>query len=313
MTDWRRYGVAATAALLMSRGTILSQQPTFRSGVDVVTVDVSVSRGGEHVGGLKAGNFEVFDNGIRQTIDKVTTEQVPLEAYLVFDVSGSVEGPKLKQLEQAADAFLGGLTQRDKVALITFAQKVEVRQPLTGDFDAFRRALSEIAAGGQTALYDATLRAIGLRERNDNRAVVVVLTDQHDNASTATQKQVTDAAERSDAIVYGVLADQESAPLSGGMGGGMGFRPPQVQFQIGFLRSLADSTGGRVFRTNARLRLDEVFAMVLDDARTRYVLAYRPDRTTPGWHKLQVKLVDAKGDVVARRGYYVATAPAERK
>jgi hypothetical protein len=78
-----------------------------------------------------------------------------------------------------------------------------------------------------------------------------------------------------------------------------------MQFQIGFLRSLADGTGGRVFRTNARLRLDEVFGLVLDDARTRYVLTFRPDKVTAGWHKLQVKLVEAKGDVVARRGYYV--------
>lgn len=309
----RRSLVAAVAVVITLPGAALSQQPTFRSGVDVVTVDVSVSRGGEHIGGLKAGNFDLFDNGVRQTIDKVTLEQVPLEAYLVFDISGSVEGAKLRQLEQAADAFLDGLTSRDKAALITFAHKVDVRQPLTGDFEAFRRSLAEIKAGGQTALYDAALRAIGLRERNDNRAIVVVLTDQHDNASDATQKKVVDAAERSDVIAYGVLADEENTGMSGGMGRGMGFRSPQLQFQIGFLRSLADTTGGRVFRTNARLRLDEIFALVLDDARARYVLTYRPDRTLPGWHKLQVKLLDAKGDVVARRGYFVSAAPGERK
>ena len=225
MNAWRRCCHVALVVLLVSGGAALLQQPTFRSGVDVVTVDVSVSRGGEHVGGLMAGNFEVFDNGVKQKIDKMTAEQVPLESYLVFDVSGSIEGPKLKQLEQAAGAFLDGLTRQDKVALITFAQTVEIRQPLTGDFDAFRRSLSEIAAGGQTALYDATLRTIGLRERNDNRALVVVLTDQHDNASNATQKQVIDAAERSDVIAYGVLADQESAPMGGGMGA-VGHRLP---------------------------------------------------------------------------------------
>ena len=65
--------------------------------------------------------------------------------------------------------------------------------------------------------------------------------------------------------------------------GGGGFRPPQVQFQLGFLRSLADTTGGRVFRSNPRLPLDEVFAMVLDDARNRYVITYVPTKTTPGW------------------------------
>jgi Ca-activated chloride channel homolog len=304
MSAW----VRCLAVLLVLPAAIIAQQPTFRTGVDVVTVDVSVSRGGEHIGGLKAANFEVYDNGARQKIDKVTLEQVPLEAYLVFDVSGSIEGPKLQQLEQAADAFLDGLTPGDKIALVTFARDVEVRQPLTGDFAAFRRAVSEIKAGGQTALFDATLKTIGLRERNDNRAVVVVLTDQHDNASNTTQKQAIEAAERSDVIAYGVLADEDAGAMGGGMGrgmGGIGFRSPQMQFQIGFLRSLAETTGGRVFRTNARLRLDEVFGLVLDDARTRYILSYRPDKASRGWHKLQVKLVDAKGDVVARRGYYV--------
>lgn len=304
MNPWRwRIG----AALVLPAALIAQQAPTFRTGVDVVNVDVSVSRSGEHIEGLKVGNFEVYDNGVKQKIDKVTLEQVPLESYLVFDVSGSVEGPKLQQLEQAANAFLDGLTPRDKVALVTFAKDVEVRQPLTADFGAFRDALSKIKAGGQTALYDAALRAVNLRERNDNRAVVLILTDQHDNASAATQKQAIEAAERSDVIAYGVLAD-EDAGSAGGMGRGMGmggFRPAQMQFQIGFLRSLADGTGGRVFRTNARLRLDEIFRLVLDDARTRYVLTYRPDKIAPGWHKLQVKLVEAKGDVVARRGYYV--------
>ena len=309
--------LAAAAVFLIGPAAVLSQQPTFRSGVDVVTVDVSVSRGGEHIGGLTARNFEIFDNDAKQKIDRVTLEQVPLEVYLAFDVSGSVGGEKRDQLVRAANSLIDGLTRQDKVALVTFAAKVDVVQPLTGDFEAFRRSLSEITPGGQTALYDAALRTIGLRERNDNRAVVVVLTDQHDNASNTTQKQVVEAAERSDVVAYGVLADQESASIGGPMGnmrgGQIGFRSPQLQFQIGFLRSLADTTGGRVFRTSAALRLDEAFALVLEDARTRYVLTYRPEKITPGWHKLRVKLVDAKGDVVARRGYFVATPPPPAK
>jgi VWFA-related protein len=287
------------------------QQPTFRAGVDVVRVDVSVSRGGEHIAGLKAGNFDVFDNGVKQKIDRFAVEEVPLEAYLVLDLSGSVEGAKLEQLKRAAGAFVDGLVARDKVALITFAEKVSVRQPLTADFEAFRHSLANVEAGGNTALYDAVSRTISLREPRDNRGIVVVFTDDHDNASTATAKQAVDAADRSDVIVYGVLA--ADAAGGGGPGMGMGFRSPQVQFQIGFLRSLAESTGGRVFRAGPRLSLEEVFGLVLDDARSRYMLTYSPDRTAPGWHKLNVKLVGAKGDVVARRGYFVGAAPAERK
>lgn len=310
--SWQFHLVTA-AVLLAWPAAWAPQQPTFRSGVDVVTVDVSVSRHGEHVEGLQTRNFELFDNGVRQQIDRVALELVPLEVCLVFDTSGSVAGEKLAQLARAADALLGGLTPRDKVALVTFAETVEVRQSLTDDVAAFRKAISEIKAGGRTALYDATLRAIGLRQHNDNRAIIVVLTDQHDNASTATQKQVVEAAERSDVIAYGVLAEQQTPTMGGSLGRGGAFRPPQVQFQIGFLRSLAETTGGRVFRTSAAMRLDEAFALVLDDARTRYVLTYRPRHVTPGWHKLQVRLVDAKGDVVARRGYVVPSPFNERQ
>jgi Ca-activated chloride channel homolog len=286
------------------------QQPTFRAGVDIVAVDVSVSRSEEYVEGLQARNFDVFDNGVRQKIDKVSFEQVPIDAYLVFDISGSIAGDKLAELRHAANAFVDGLTPRDKVALITFSKEMKIQQPLSGDLALFRRALDEIKPGGQTALFDATAQTIRLRERNDRRALVLILTDQGDNASEVTQKQAIEIAERSDVIVYGVLAEEPSAGGMGGGGmmapGGGAFRPPQMQFQLGFLRSLADGTGGRVFRSNPRLPLDEVFAMVLDDARTRYVITYVPDKTTPGWHKLQVKLIDAKGDVVARRGYFVA-------
>ena len=93
------------AMLVLPAALVAQQAPTFRTGVDVVNVDVSVSRSGEHIEGLKVGNFEVYDNGVKQKIDKVTLEQVPLESYLVFDVSGSIEGPKLQQLEQATQAL----------------------------------------------------------------------------------------------------------------------------------------------------------------------------------------------------------------
>ncbi len=292
------------------------QQPTFRAGVDIVTVDVSVSRSAEYVEGLQARNFDVFDNGARQKIDKVTFEQVPIDAYLLFDISGSIAGAKLAELRHAANAFVDGLSPFDQVALLTFSKEMKIQQPLTADFAQFRRALEEIKPGGQTALFDATAQTIRLRERNGRRALVLILTDQGDNASEVTQKQAIEIAERSDVIVYGVLADEGSTGSGAGGGmmapGGGGFRPPQMQFQLGFLRSLADTTGGRVFRANPRLPLDEVFELVLEDARTRYVITYTPDKAIPGWHKLQVKLIDAKGDVVARRGYFVAEGASGR-
>ena len=294
--------VAALVAL-----PLFAQQPTFRAGVDVVKVDVSISRSGEHVGGLTAQNFEVFDNGVKQKITNVAVAQVPLEVYLVLDLSGSVQGEALAQLKRAANALVDGLVPSDRVALLTFSKTVTVLQELTSNFQAFKAALAEATPSGNTALFDAVLKAISMREPRDNRAIVVVFTDEGDNASTATPKQVFDAAERSDVTGYGVLAPQvRSTGVGVGMGG-TGFGAPQ--FQLGFLRSLADGTGGRVFRASERLPLEDLFEMVLDDARSRYVLTYSPDKTTPGLHKLNVKLVAAKGDVTARRSYFVGKPP----
>lgn len=295
------FAVAAVLAPLCG-AAIARQQPTFRVGVDLVTVDVSVTRNVEPVAGLTAENFTVFDNGVKQRLERVVHEQVPLEAFLVLDMSGSVAGAELEQLKAAAGAFVSGLTPQDKVALVTFAQQPSVAQPLTGDFDAFARALTAVKAGGNTAIYDATHLAITLRKPGDTRGVAVVFTDGMDNASTMSAKAVVEAAERSDLIVYGVSVSQAGGDR------GFGIPDPRGRFQFGFLRSLADTTGGRVFNAASGPRLKDVFALILDDIRARYLLTYYPDKVAAGWHKLQVKLNGVKGDVLARRGYYAAPA-----
>ena len=142
-----------------------------------------------------------------------------------------------------------------------------------------------------------------MREPKDNRAIVVVFTDEGDNASTATTKQVVDAAERSDVTGYGVLAPDAGVGAGCRSRRGRPRRPPVPDRLPAVARRRHRRT--RLFGASERLPLDEVFGLVLDDARSRYVLTYSPEKTTPGWHKLNVKLVGAKGDVVARRGYFV--------
>jgi tight adherence protein B len=292
--------VAAIAPLCVI--ALARQQPTFRVGIDLVTVDVSVTRNVEPVSGLEAENFTVFDNGVKQKLERVIQEQVPLEAFLVLDMSGSVAGPELEQLKAAASAFVSGLTSADKVALVTFAEKATIAQALTTDLDAFARALAAVEARGNTAIYDAAHLAITLRKRGDTRGVAVVFTDGMDNASTMSAKAVVEAAERSDLVVYGVtVSPTRSEPA-------FGLPDLRGQFQVGFLRSLADTTGGRVFNAAWGPRLKDVFGLILDDIRARYLLTYYPDKVAAGWHKLQVKLNGVKGDVLARRGYYAAPA-----
>ena len=85
---------------------VLPQQAVFRSGVDAVRVDVSVMNGLTPVAGLMKDNFEIVDNGVRQTIESVSLDAVPLNLMLLLDVSGSMEGKPLDDLIDAGHGLI---------------------------------------------------------------------------------------------------------------------------------------------------------------------------------------------------------------
>ncbi len=151
---------------------LVAQQATFSSRAEAVRVDVSVTERGRPVAGLLASDFEVFDNGVRQELLLVDTEDIPVDLVIALDTSGSVTGDRLEDLRGASQTALGFLTARDRAGLLTFSEEVTLRTPLTADVDALRAALDMPFAGGRTALIDAAGSAISsaLRRRASNGA-----------------------------------------------------------------------------------------------------------------------------------------------
>jgi hypothetical protein len=114
-------------ALIASASTQAPPPPTFSVGVEGVYVDVFVTDGDHPVLGLAASDFELKDNGVRQPVELVTVESLPLTTFLVLDTSGSVAGEKLLRLQAAGRALLGGMRTGDEACLVTFDQEVKVR------------------------------------------------------------------------------------------------------------------------------------------------------------------------------------------
>jgi hypothetical protein len=134
---------------------LVLQPPTFRTRVEIVAVDVSVTRGDSAVADLTADDFVVTDDGIRQRVDTVTVARVPLSVTLVLDTSESVAGERLDALISASEQAVNELRTGDYVSLITFASVVARPVALTTHFDSVRPALRAITGAGDTTLRDA--------------------------------------------------------------------------------------------------------------------------------------------------------------
>jgi Ca-activated chloride channel family protein len=277
-----------TGLLALLLAAAPAQEPlVFGSEVEVVRVDVLVTRGGEPVRGLKREHFEVKDNGVPQQLNPIAFEESAVDALLVLDISSSVMGSKLVALKEAAGAFLDGLASDDRAGLVGFQHSVASAVPLTSKLSRVRFGLDIVQPGGSTALHDAVYVALRLPEAGERRSAVVVFSDGVDNMSWLSGEAVVEAAGRSDAVVYAVDAREAGDPSHR------------------FLKDVAKATGGRVWRVRKEDDLPARFLDVLDDIRARYVLTYTPTGVdASGWHELEVKLRGVKGDVLARPAYY---------
>src|ERR1700758_193288 len=108
-------------AAMLAAQAVSAPQTTFRSGVELVELDVSVTRGGVPVAGLTAKDFSLTDNGVAQEVESVTLETLPLSVTLVLDTSQSVAGERLQHLVQAGEGLTSALRAGDRAALITFS------------------------------------------------------------------------------------------------------------------------------------------------------------------------------------------------
>jgi Ca-activated chloride channel family protein len=290
-------------ALIASASTQAPPPPTFSVGVEGVYVDVFVTDGDHPVLGLAASDFELKDNGVRQPVELVTVESLPLTTFLVLDASGSVDGEKRIQLQAAARALLGGLRPGDKAALLTFGEEIRVRVPPTGDRTRLERAVGGILPGGATALYDA-LYSGALLASGRGRSLLVLFTDGEDNLSWLDAAQVRQALVESNVLVQavGIVPTENRPPPPSARGDRQPPEPPYLQT----LRHLAEVTGGRFWAASEPDRLAEAFLAILEAMKTRYVLRFEPDRARgEGLHELEVNLVRRKGKVQSRKAYFV--------
>jgi Ca-activated chloride channel family protein len=121
---------------------------------------------------------------------------------IVLDVSGSMEGERIKTATAATVEFLSRLDPNDRVALLTFSGEVVIlsEPERVGDIvEELSRRVSGLIADGNTALYDAVCQATELAAElqaadeaaGESRLYgVVLLSDGEDTVGTPTGNQM---------------------------------------------------------------------------------------------------------------------------
>ncbi|MGD9589623.1 MAG: VWA domain-containing protein [Pyrinomonadaceae bacterium] len=252
-------------------------------------------RDGKAVGGLARDQFSVFENGTRQEISYFSAADTPFAAVILIDSSGSMES-RISMARAAAINFLDGIRESDNVAIYRFASKVELVQDFSGSRDISER-IFDIKADGMTALNDSIFKAAEqLKNREEKRRAIVVLSDGEDTFSGRSADRALRAALEAGALIYTIdmSAIEDSSRR-------------RMQNQ-GVLKNFAEKSGGRFIATPAGAALREAFKTIVEELGVQYTLGYEPiDQKKDGkWRAIEVRSARPNLTIRARKGYTAA-------
>ena len=286
-------------------GRAVAQQPAFRAGVDIVSLNVTVTDQQSHyVTDLDVADFSVFEDGVKQDVTFFTRRQQPIALSLLLDSSASMED-KLSTLQTAAISFVRRLRPNDLAQVIDFDSRVEVRQEFTSNHNELDAAIQKTAAGGSTSLNNAIYIALkelkkirAVSEDDVRRQALVVFSDGEDTSSLVSFDEVLDLAKRSETAIYTIA-------LRGADTQTKGFR--EAEF---VMRTLAQETGGRPFFPIKVDDLNGVYTQIADELASQYTLGYtsKNGRRDGAFRRIVVQTARPGATPRTKRGYYAPTA-----
>ncbi len=302
---------------------------------DVIKVDTSIVRlnvgvvddKGRPITSLNKDNFAVYEDGVKQNITKFEPTVAPFSVVMILDMSGSTLGFR-ETIRQSAYRFVDALAPDDRIAVIEFYDKVNLRNDFTTDRRKIANSIAAANGRGKTQLYKALDVALEkLSGEGKRRKAIIVLTDGVDTAmrdgdrdflgkfkdaeiSTALKPETAEALNRvlnrADAqgiTIYPLalptgdpvkLADPTPAQVAM-------FTAARSRLQI-----LADRTGGTLNAINRLEEMGKIYASVAADLHALYTIEYQPTNAKRDGKWRAIKLETSNPELISRtrQGYF---------
>jgi VWFA-related protein len=303
----------------------VSALPSFKSEVDLITVDAAVlDNKGHFIPGIPGGNFRILEDNVPQKIAKVELGEAPMTVALVIEFSNMFQrswGAAWYQTLQLAWGFASTLKPQDYCAVIAYDMKPEILTDFTTDKTKVQEALSrlQIAAWSEANLYDALIDTTDRMSGIEGRKAIVLISSGIDTFSKTTFDKTRKALQENGVPIYAIglmqalriMAEARMSPIQQ-----MDFLQADNQ-----MRTFASETGGQSFFPRFEGEFPSIFQAVHQALRSQYVISYTSSNKARdgAFRKIKVELVnpatneqlpmkDEKGKpikyaIVAKAGY----------
>jgi Ca-activated chloride channel family protein len=241
---------------------------------------------------ITAGELEVLEDGVPQTVDTFQEAIDPVSIVLDLDASGSMK-KSAPAVQQAAREFVTAVRPEDKLALITFADKPIFGHTLATNRQWTLDAIDKYNPIGGTALYDALWDSLLTLKESPGRHAIVVLTDGRDENNPGTAPGSTHTLD--EVMKLGRSVGAMMFPI------GLG---PRVERAV--LDRMASESGGTAYYAADSATLTDQFRQIVDNLRRRYVLGYTSTNAMHdgSWRSVEIRARGGALAVSSLGGYF---------
>ena len=304
---------------LFSPFLLAQHPPAFKVDATYVKVPVTVvDTEGCILLDLAREEFQLFDEGEGRPIENFFLDPTPIHVALLLDISGSVR-EEIQEIRRTALRFAESFDREDRLALITFSDRMEILQNWTNNMGRLRKSLKRLERGYRTALYDALLSTVkGPLGHVPGKKVLILLTDGLDNESIASFSNVVDTLIESNVTLYIVGRTRLVEPqvqksgrvdflnqvLKNVLKDEKNFVEIYFREKETSLSYLAEATGGRAFFPEQLSELKNSYIRLAKELKTQYVLTFLPPKhSSKQFRTIQVLCTKPVGRVYHRTKY----------
>lgn len=233
------------------------------AGFPIVNLDVSVSNGNRMylpLIGLDASNFKLLEDGeVIQDFSLTAVDPQEENEFIIIliDSSLSLSKKNFKDQVQSILGFLDGITNGDKVGVISFQDQSTLHCGFTSSRLEMRDCVKAVRQGGtNTVLYDAIEQGARiLSELKSNRSSLLLFTDGYDEGSQITYNHILRKSQEYKVPIFTVATGQQK--------------------NLEKVAALSRQSGGEIFHANDSRSVKQIYAALPKMLDNIYRLSYR--------------------------------------